>query len=64
MPIIVFVGGTADTETIQVASAATSQITLPPLDGVPEETYARIDPYDQPVVRFALTTTTTEGSPA
>jgi len=62
--LIAYVGGTMDTEVELVDSAASSTIHFPAQPGIPEETYRRIDLYDQPIVRFALTTTTTEGSPA
>jgi hypothetical protein len=62
--VIVFVGGTMDTERIRVTTACVPAITVPAIDGLPEERYVRAsDPYDIPV-RFVLATTTTEGSPA
>lgn len=64
MHVIVYVGGTMDTEREQVATAAVDSITLPALDGLPEETYVRLDPYDQPTVRFGLASTTTTNQKA
>ncbi len=61
--IVLFIGGTMNSETELYPHAAVGSITFPALDGLPEETYVRIDPpYYQPV-RFEYQPTT-EGAPA
>jgi hypothetical protein len=62
--VIVYVGGTMHSERERVASAAVDSITLPALDGLPEETYRRLDQHDQPTVRFGFVSTRKEGTHA